>query len=206
MTGKREAVNCLHVNSCVVNPVHFAKGCPQKKVVNPDNGHYTEIKHVKDVFCVGHLSSVKLVTNVPTVGPDLPIGARLHQFWGKWAALRVSPKVVTVFRAGYTLPFWFRPNLTRSPTIISCYVNSHRNLYLVEALHQRFNKTAVEPVANRKSLGFYNRLFLVPKPNNRWRPILDLSTLNNFLNTESFAMETPETIRTSLQAGEWLPP
>ena len=55
-----------------------------------------------------------------------------------------------------------------------------------------------------KLTGFYNRLFLVPKPNNRWRPVLDLSTLNTFINTESFKMETPETIRTSLQAGEWV--
>ena len=66
------------------------------------------------------------------------------------------------------------------------------------------NKIAVEPVATKKSQGFYNRLFLVPKPNNRWRPILDLSTLNTFLNTELFKMETPETIRTSLQTGEWV--
>ena len=36
------------------------------------------------------------------------------------------------------------------------------------------------------------------------RPILDLSTLNTFLNTESFKMDTPETIRTSLQVGEWV--
>ena len=53
-------------------------------------------------------------------------------------------------------------------------------------------------------MGLYNRLFLVPNPNNRWRPILDLSTLNTFLNTESFKMETPEMIRTSLQAGQSL--
>ena len=58
-------------------------------------------------------------------------------------------------------------------------------------------KNAVEPVANQNSLGFYNQLFLVPKPNNWWRPVLDLSTLNTFLNTESFKMETPET-------GEWV--
>ena len=56
----------------------------------------------------------------------------------------------------------------------------------------------------QKSLGFYNRLYLITKPNNQWRPILDLITLNNFLNTESFKMETPETIRTSLKAGEWV--
>ena len=112
-----------------------------------------------------------------------------------------GPKVVQMLKEGYTLPFQIRPNLTRSPTIISCYVHPHRNLYLLEALHQLTN--AVECVKNQESLGFYNRLFLVPKPNNKWRPILDLSNLK-FLKAEKFKMETPETIRTSLQTGEWV--
>ena len=150
---------------------------------------------MKDVSCVDHLNSVKLVTNVPTVALDLPVWARLHQFWEKWAALGPSPKLVTVLREGY---------LTRSPTVISNYVNPHKNLHLLEALYQLVNKNAV-PVATLKSLCFYNRVFLVPKPNNQWRPILDLSTLNTLLNTESFKMETPETIRTSLHVGEWVP-
>ena len=90
--------------------------------------------------------------------------------------------LVTALREGYTLPFRFRPNLTRSPTVISSYTNPHKNLHLLEALYQLVNKNAVEPVQNQNSLGFYNQLFLVPKPNNRWRPILDLSTLNTFLN------------------------
>ena len=123
---------------------------------------------------------------------------------GKWAALGISLKVLAVLREGYILPFWFRPNLTRNPTITSCYVNPHKNSYLLEALHQLLDKNAVELVQNPQSLGFYSRLFLVPKPNNRWRPILDLSTLNNYLKTQSFKMETPETIMTSLQAGEWV--
>ena len=66
------------------------------------------------------------------------------------------------------------------------------------------DKNAVELVHNQTSLGFFNRLFLVPKPNNKWRPILDLSKLNLFLKVEKFKMETPETIRTSLQSGEWV--
>ena len=66
------------------------------------------------------------------------------------------------------------------------------------------SKNAVELVKNKKSLGFFNRLFLVSKPNNKWRPILDLSKLNLFLKAEKFKMETPETIRTSLQQGEWV--
>ena len=159
---------------------------------------------MNDVSCVGHLSSANTVTNVPTVAINPPVGARLQQFWEKWEALGSSPKVVTILREGYTLPFQFRPNLTRSPTVISNYVNPQRQSHLLEALYQLTNKNAVEPVANQNSLGFYNRLFLVPKPNNRWRPILDLSTLNTFLNTESYKMETPETIKTSLQLGEWI--
>ena len=43
-----------------------------------------------------------------------------------------------------------------------------------------FAKNAAEPVTTQKSLRFYNRLFLVPKPNNWWRPILDFTTLNKF--------------------------
>ena len=186
----------------VANHVLFAEGSSQKKDVMPD--HQMLIKSVKNVSCVDQLSSVHNVTNVPLVAPNLPVGSRLHLFWEKWAALNVNPRVVSVLKEGYVLPFRSRPHLTREPTITSCYVDPHRNSYLLEALHQLLNKNAVELVQNQKSLGFYNRLFLVPKPNNRWRPILDLSNLNRFLKTQTFKMETPETIRTSLQAGEWV--
>ena len=48
----------------------------------------------------------------------------------KWASLDISPKVLTVLREFYILPFQFCPNLTRSPTITSCYVNTHTNHYM----------------------------------------------------------------------------
>ena len=78
LSNKSETV-FLHVNSCVEN-VHSVTGLPQKKGVNPFYCYnHTEIKYVKDVSCVGHLSSANIVTNVPTaVNP--PVGARLLQF------------------------------------------------------------------------------------------------------------------------------
>ena len=150
------------------------------------------------------LNNVNPVTNVQSIATNLPLGARLQNFWQTWLDLGAGPKVVQILREGYTLPFRIRPKFTRSPTVISCYVNPHRNLYLLEALHQLIDKNAVELVQNKTSLGIFNRLFLVPKPNNKWRPILDLSNLNLFLKAEKFKMETPETIRTSLQQGEWV--
>ena len=122
----------------------------------------------------------------------------------KWLDLGASPKVVQILKEGYTLPFQTRPNLSRTPTVISCYGNPHRNLKLLEALHQLMDKNAIELVHKQTSLWFFNRLLLVPKPDNKWRPILDLSNLNPFVRTEKFKMETPETIRTSLQQGEWV--
>ena len=198
----------LNVKLPVASHVHSAPGHSQKKELSPGSAgcHYKncKLKSVKSVSCVTQLSCVQPVTTVTNAAPNLPVGARVQKFWETWLDLGAGPKVVQILKEGYTLPFRFRPRLTRSPKVISCYVNPHRNSYLLEALHQLIAKNAVELVRNQTSLGFFNRQFLVPKPNNKWRPILDLSKLNLFLKAEKFKMETPETIRTSLQQGEWV--
>ena len=198
----------LNVNCHVVTDVYTAPGLSQRKDISPGvaDCHLKncKLKSVKSVSCVTQLSCVNPASNVINAVPNLPVGARLQNFWQTWLEMGAGPKAVQILKEGYTLPFRIRPKLTRSPTVISCYVNPHRNSYLLEALHQLMNKKAIELVHNQTSLGFFNRLFLVPKPNNKWRPILDLSKLNLFLRVERFKMETPETIRTSLQQGEWV--
>ena len=196
-----------HVKLSLVNHALSATGHPQRKGISPGladvkNKDHT-LKYVKGASSVTQLSCVQPVVNVPLVAKTLPVGSRLQNFWQTWLEMGAGPKIVQTLKEGYTLPFQIRPNLTRSPTVISCYVNPHRNSYLLEALHQLIDKNAIEQVHNQTSLGFFNRLFLVPKPN-KWRPTLDLSKKNLFLKVEKFKMETPETIRTSLQQGEWV--
>ena len=141
--GNSKVTLNLNVDSCVAN-AHIVTGFPQRKGVNPTYCQmYTEIKYVKIVSCVGHLSSVNLVNNARHAVIDPPVGARLHQCWEKWEALGSSPKVVNTLREGYTLPFQFSPNLTRSPTVISNYHNSAKQSFLVEALYQLISKNAV---------------------------------------------------------------
>ena len=116
VTDQKNSKLTLNVDSHVAN-AHIVTGLPQRKDVNPNICQlYTKIKYVKDVSCVGHLPSVKLVTNAQHAVLDPPVGARLNQCWKKWETLGSSPKVVTILREGYTLPFRFRPHLTRSPT------------------------------------------------------------------------------------------
>ena len=87
IAGDKEVTVHSHVDFCVAN-VHSVAGLPQKKGVNPNYCYnQTEIKYVKNVSCVGHLSSANLVTNVPTIAIDQPVGARLHNFSEKWEAL-----------------------------------------------------------------------------------------------------------------------
>ena len=51
---------------------------------------------------------------------------------------------------------------------------------------------------------FDSRLFLVPEPGNKWRPVIDLSVLGKCLLVPTFKMEIAEIIRNSVIKGEWL--
>ena len=180
----------LSVSKDVANVANFVKG--------------SQINGVQSVFSADLCPYVPSVSNVPSVVEPPPVGGRLQQFWQTWARLGASPRAVQILQEGYVLPFRVRPILTREPVIKSGYAHAPRQAHLMNALHALLVKRAIEPVQNPKSLAFYNRIFLVPKPNNKWRPILDLSTLNKYLKTSTFKMETPESIRTSLQQGEWV--
>ena len=39
-----------------------------------------------------------------TVASDLPVGARRHQFWKTWKALRAGPKTLKMLKEGYSVP------------------------------------------------------------------------------------------------------
>ena len=63
-------------------------------------------------------------------------------------------------------------------------------------------KEAIEE-ADPSSPGFYGRLFIVPKSQGGFRPVLDLSALNRFLRQVPFRMETPLSIREAIRPGDW---
>ena len=194
----QETVNCR-----VVAPAVIVTGQSQKKDVRPFQSN-VQIKSVKGVLCVSHCLSAPVVRNALHIVRDPPVGGRLQKFWQVWFSLGSNPRVVSILKEGYSLPFKVRPPLSRSPVIVSHYADPVKSKNLKESLQALIQKQAVEKVLVPSSLAFYNRLFLVPKPNNRWRPILDLGQLNLYLASASFKMETPETIRLSLQQGEWV--
>ena len=152
-----------YVNSRIVKVANTAPGNSQRKEISPGSAgcyYQKEYKliYVKGVSCVTQLSC-KTLTNVTIAAQNLPVGARLQNFWQTWLDLGAGPKVVQILKEGYSLPFRIWPNLTKSTNIISCYVNPHRNLYLLEALHQVIDKNTVDLVNNQRSLGFSTAYF-----------------------------------------------
>ena len=133
-----------------------------------------------------------------------PVGGRLRSFRRDWLTNKCSQNVLNIITNGYVLPFRSKPNLIRFPLILSEYKAQQKDQALATCIQSLLSKNAIERVDNVESLGFYSRLFLVPKPHQRWRPVIDLSRLNTFLHVEKFKMETPESIRTSLIPGEWV--
>ena len=52
--------------------------------------------------------------------------------------------------------------------------------------------------------GFYSHLFVVQKDSGAWRPIIDLSTLNTYIASQHFHMETPQSVLRSIHQGDWM--
>ena len=156
---------CTNLNAKphVVTSVHTTPGHSQKRELSPGSAGDYKLKYVKSVSFVTQLSCVQPVTNVTNAASNLPVGARLQNFWQTWLDLGAGPKVVQILREGYILPFWIQPNLTRSPTVISCYANPNRNLCLLEALHQLIDKKCSGASTKPNISGIFQPTIFDPK-------------------------------------------
>ena len=163
LAGSSQTLKTLNAKHPVVFHVSSAPGHSQKKELSPGQAECypksCSLKSVKSVSCVTQLSCVHHAINVQNAASNLPVGARLQNFWTVWSQMGAGPKVLQILKQGYTLPFRNRPKLSSFPTVISRYANLHRNSYLLEALQQLINKNAVERVHNQTSLGFFNDYF-----------------------------------------------
>ena len=131
------------------------------------------------------------------------VGGCLANSWLAWQARGVDFWVVEALRVGYRIPFDRPPPLSECPVSLPAYSpHSIRGVALNQELQNLLRKGAVEPAP--QSPGFYSRLFLVKKASGSWRPIIDLSTLNHYVTSSRFHMETPRSVLNSIRPGDWM--
>ena len=98
-----------HVKLNVVNHVPSATGHPQRKGIRPGLSDVMQkdctLKYVKGVSSVIQLPCVQSVTNVPLAVHNLPVGARLLNFWQTWLEMGASPKIIQILKEGTPSPF-----------------------------------------------------------------------------------------------------
>ena len=115
--------------------------------------------------------------------------------------------MVDVLRYGYRL-HWIHhpPPLSPTPVHYDSYLSNQEKLdILSKEVEDLLAKQAVTLLPyHQAGPGFYSRLFVVQKKgSNKWRPVIDLSTLNHFLVKEKFKMLTPAEVMQALKPGMW---
>ena len=109
-----------------------------------------------------------------------------------------------MLRYGYRIPFLGNPPLTKVPiSLPSHHPSSIKGVALGEVTRALVAKSAVE-LAPLPSLGFYSRLFVVWKTSGSWRPVIDLSILNLYVDVSHFRMETIQSVLLSVRQGDWM--
>ena len=134
----------------------------------------------------------------------VPSGGRLLSTYKVWKKNACHPRVVHILQWSYKIILWEPVRLMSVPIIQSGYSNREKHKFLQDCVTQMLNKKAIVPVRMCRTLGFYSGLFLVPKLGKKWRPVIDLSVLNNHLSVSTFKMETAEVIRNTICKGEWV--
>ena len=139
------------------------------------------------------------------VPPQLRVRGCLSVHWRHWQAVGAESMVLSVLRDGYRIPFReSSPPLARTPISFPTYwAGSPRSLALRQEVKKMLSKDALEIVLN-PGPGFYSRLFLVEMVTAGWRPVIDLSHLNEFVLQTPFKMETVASVLLSVREGDFI--
>ena len=157
------------------------------------------LQHVPSIEEVGGAVAAKAVNR----NDQLPVGGKLVQFKETWTQMFPQHhEIVRKVSQGILIAFDdVPPSLLRYPLELP---SNNKAADLQNAVQKLRLSRAIDEVMDSTSPGYYSRLFLVPKPDGSFRPIIDLKKLNQFIVVPSFKMETLFSIIAALQPQEWI--
>ena len=112
---------------------------------------------------------------------------------------------MTVLRDGYSVPFLdSSPPLSRTLVSFPTYrADSPRAKALRQEIEGMLAKGALE-IARDRGPGFYSHLFRVEMAFGGWRPVINLSHLNEFVQLTPFKVEIVASVLLSVREGDFL--
>ena len=127
------------------------------------------------------------------------VGGRLQHFANNWEEVSNDPWILSTVK-GAQIEFRSLPWQQKSPGEVQ--MNTEQSQALTEEVKELARKQAIVPA--QEEGGFSSPIFLVPKSDGTWRPVINLKSLNRHVIAPHFKMESIRTIKSLMQKGDWL--
>ena len=136
--------------------------------------------------------------------PSIPVGGHLAKCIHHWSNITKDPWILNTIH-GFHINFSRTPPLTHSPPLLQDpSMTKEQAMILSEEIHSLLKKSAITCLPPQPGPGFYSNVFVVPKRDGGWRPIINLQKLNNYIHCPHFKMENIFSLRDILKKGDWL--
>ena len=143
---------------------------------------------------------IQLQMDIPAQATHLPVGGRLMHFVTNWQKITKDPRVLEAIE-GYKIEFHSEPAQGKPPGPVC--LDQEQTQAMTQEIQELQKKGAISQVDNSLK-GFVSQIFLVPKPDSAWRPVINLKSLNRYVIPHHFKMESIRTIKGVLQKDDWL--
>ena len=129
------------------------------------------------------------------------MGGRLKYFKRNWAVIGTDSWISRLL-SGYRLPFVKTPPLSY-PTHRRINLTVSQAQTLQDEISDLLQKHAIRQ-ADPRSPGYYSQMFVVPKKDGGWRPIINLKSLNSYLFTPHFKLESIQSLKDVLLQNDFM--
>ena len=148
-------------------------------------------------------SSTAITTFSPQ-RPSTPVGGHLAKCTQQWHKITKDPWILNTTQGCHinfsrTPPLRNIPPCSRDP-----HMTKEQAMILSDEIQSLQEKSAIQCLSGHLGPGFYSNVFVVPKRDGGWRPIINLRKLNSYIHTPHFKMENIFSLRDILKKGDWL--
>ena len=132
------------------------------------------------------------------------IPSRLRTSSSVWKQFVASREILGLVKHGHKMSFKTMPTLSQPKPEFSTKLPSVQMKIIRSEIKDLFSKGAVRKISLNEAIsrpGFFSKLFAVPKPGGKWRTIIDMRSLNSYINKESFRMDGIKDVKNLLSHG-----
>ena len=130
-------------------------------------------------------------------------GQRLSLFADAWREAGADPALQRIIRDGHEILFEDGPPPCSLPSKDFETVLPHEKMCAIrKEIDELLGKGDIRKVSTAEATAIprhYSKIFGVPKPGGKWRVVINLKPLNEFVAKESFRMETARDVRSLLE-------